>query len=281
MILILGLEYSFIAKTALGFTMGYPSSSLPNKLVIINSARNFLHCHQNHTFSHTIKIPLIHLAVQRGILSEVSFLLTNDNVNCKSYQCVFQRDASSLALVNPLRILDTPLKIAIDKFDAKATEILLSSGADPNIVIRPQLTHSDSKSVESFTTLSDYVLTKTPETEEQTKSYIKIANLLYSYLGSEAVSSFRQTCKSKIITVDGQEKNLIEYIECAQQIKSASKVALTEWSDDLLATTASTNDIVQNIFSNFSGGTPSNSMSHIVDTIPVVGDNCFLPIFVI
>lgn len=236
LILMFGLEHSFIAKTG-GACKWQRAHHTPK--FQLNSAINILN--DEYCTQALIKIPLIHLAVAKGILPEVSFLLTQDNVNCTSYQGLHhvpqkptpRQEESGMVLQNTLVILDTPLKIAIDNFDDTALQLLIDHNADVTIKVRPRLVPCDATPVSNWDyyvphsvtpcqPLCDYFLTKTPKVGHKTTSYIKIANLLYSYLGSEAVSSFLQTCESKKITVDGQEKNLIECINSPQPTKSAN-----------------------------------------------------------
>lgn len=241
--LMFGLEYSFITKRgreSLGQD-GYCSYYEPN-ISTLNSAKKFL-SEKPHTDC-LIKVPLIHLVIEKGILPEVEFLLTLDNVNCTSYQGINLHryipqlrekndpESNKLSWSSALIILDTPLKIAIDKFDSQAVEILLKHGADPNIFIRPRLTYyisdqKDNNKVESQITLSNYLLTIEPKSTQETDAYIKIASSLYKHLQDQDKYAFHEQAAKKSLLISSEspgadEKKLLsDYLTPYAVIKSA------------------------------------------------------------
>jgi hypothetical protein len=220
LILMFGLKYSVMAN--MQFSGGTDGCCISKTIPLsdLNSAKNFYSCYNMNPS--LVKIPLIHLAVEKGILPEVSFLLTADNVNCTSYQGIHLDEKQMLNREITLLILDTPLKIAIDNYDNAAVEILLQHQARLDISIRPNLSHRASQygsfvnmvsSVESFTKLSDYFLTKTPKQIKETNSYIEIANLLYRSLPQdEEKSNFRDKADKKKLTIHSTLTNKMEYV---------------------------------------------------------------------
>jgi hypothetical protein len=243
LILMFGLEYSVIVKTG-GKCGGQQAYHYPQFQQ--NSAINILN--DEYCTQALIKIPLIHLAVAQRILPEFSFLLTEDNVNCKSYQgfhYVPQKpkqleQEAGMVLQNTLVILDTPLKIALDNFDDVTIKLLLENNANPAMMVRSELGRCDARpnstwdyyvyyGINQCQPLYDYFLEKIPRTEHETTSYIEIANLLYSYLGTdtEEAKSFAEKAQQKIIPSKDSVPSisLYEHIQsyCPKKTKSANQ----------------------------------------------------------
>ncbi len=214
LILMFGLEYNVITKVgivALGPDLYAPSGK--RDISNLNSATKFFAFNQS--TGYLIKIPLIHLAVHQGILPKVSFLLTKDNVNCKSYQGISLSNyindneySKQLSCAHTLIILDTPLKIAIDNYDNAAVDILLQNQAKFDISIRPKLTYPNSNRIKSYIKLSDYFLTKTPQPGHQTTAYIEMAKSIYNNLPEPEQDAFTEAAEKKMITVDAEGESL-------------------------------------------------------------------------
>lgn len=281
LILMFGLEYSFIAKTGgkCGGQQAYQSPQFQ-----LNSAINILN--DEYCTQALIKIPLIHLAVAKGILPEVSFLLTEDNVNCKSYQGLHyipnnptpREEEVRMVLQNTLVILDTPLKIAIDNFDNAALQLLIDHNADTKINVRPGLGLCNARpnspwdyyvypshTIASCQPLVDYFLSKTPKEQLETTAYIEMARSIYNNLPAVEQDAFTEAAEKKMITVDAEGESLTNE---PQPLYNFIRIPNTKSARKANETWTHNKATVDNITADMDSYYAKNTLPHTTEDMP-------------